>query len=81
MDKSRERLAECFRIVFPNLKNNAEIFAATRAIVPEWDSVAAIMLVNVLEEEFQIEMDFDVLGDLSSFDLILDYLKSFEQVS
>ena len=81
MDKSRDRLAECFRVVFPNLKDNAEIFAATRTTVQECDSVAAIMLVNVLEEEFRIEMDFDVLGDLSSFDLILDYLKSFEQVS
>ena len=81
MDKSRERLAQCFRVVFPNLKDNGEIFSATTATVPEWDSVAAIMLVNVLEEEFQIEMDFEVLGDLTSFDLILAYLKSVEQVS
>jgi acyl carrier protein len=81
MDKSRERLAQCFRVVFPNLKDDAEIFTATQATVPEWDSVAAIMLVNVLEEEFQIEMDFEILGDLTSFDLILDYLKSVEQVS
>ena len=81
MDKSRTRLAECFRVVFPNLKDNAEIFAATQSTVAEWDSVGAIMLVNVLEEEFQIEMDFDVLGDLTSFDLILDYLNSFEQIS
>ena len=81
MDKSRERLAQCFRVVFPNLKDDSEIFTATQATVPEWDSVAAIMLVNVLEEEFQIEMDFDILGDLTSFDLILDYLKSVEQVS
>ena len=81
MEKSRERLAECFRVVFPTLKDNAEIFAATRTTVPEWDSVAAIVLVNVLEEEFQIEMDFDILGDLTSFDLVLDYLKSVKQVS
>ena len=81
MDKSRERLAQCFRVVFPNLKDNGEIFSATTATVPEWDSVAAIMLVNVLEEEFQIEMDFEVLGDLTSFDLILAYLKSVEQIS
>ena len=81
MDKSRDRLAQCFRVVFPNLKDDADVFAATQATVPEWDSVAAIMLVNVLEEEFQIEMDFDVLGDLTSFGLILDYLKSVEPVS
>ena len=77
----RERLAQCFRVVFPNLKDDTEIFAATQATLPEWDSVAAIMLVNVLEEEFQIEMDFEVLGDLTSFDLVLDYLKSVEKVS
>jgi acyl carrier protein len=81
MDRSRERLAQCFRVVFPNLKDDAGIFAATQATVPEWDSVAAIMLVNVLEEEFQIEMDFEVLGDLTSFDRILDYVKSVESVS
>ncbi len=81
MDKSRAKLAECFQIVFPNLPDNAAIFAATRDTVPEWDSVAAITLVNVLEEEFQIEIDLEVLGDLTSFELILDYLKNFEQVS
>ena len=81
MDKLQERLTECFRIVFPKLKDNAQIFAATQATVAEWDSVAAIMLVNVIEEEFQIQMDFDVLGDLTSFELVLDYLKSLEQVS
>jgi acyl carrier protein len=68
-------------VVFPSLKDNAGIFAATQATVPEWDSVAAITLVNVLEEEFQIEMDFEVLADLTSFELILDYLKGVKQIS
>jgi acyl carrier protein len=81
MDESRERLAQCFQVVFPSLKDNAGIFAATQATVPEWDSVAAITLVNVLEEEFQIEMDFEVLADLTSFELILDYLKGVKQIS
>jgi acyl carrier protein len=81
MDESRERLAQCFQVVFPSLKDNAEIFAATQATVAEWDSVAAITLVNVLEEEFQIEMDFEVLGDLTSFELVLDYLKGVKQIS
>jgi acyl carrier protein len=81
MDESRERLAQCFQVVFPSLKDNEGIFAATQATVPEWDSVAAITLVNVLEEEFQIEMDFEVLADLTSFELILDYLKGVKQIS
>jgi acyl carrier protein len=81
MDKSKERLAQCFRVVFPNLTDDIEIFAATQATVPEWDSVAAITLANVVEEEFQILMDFEVLGDLTSFDLIMDYLKGVKQIS
>jgi acyl carrier protein len=80
MDKSKERLAQCFRVVFPH-QEDAEIFAATQATVPEWDSVATITLANVIEEEFQIEMDFEVLGDLTSFDLIMDYLKGVKHVS
>jgi acyl carrier protein len=49
--------------------------------VPDWDPIAAITLVNVLEEEFQIQMDFEALGDLTSFDLILDYVRKAEPVS
>jgi acyl carrier protein len=36
--------------------------------------VAAITLVNVIEEEFGIEMDFDQLADLDSFRRVRDYL-------
>ena len=74
MNESRERLARCFQLVFPKLKDDAAIYSATQAGVQEWDSIATITLVNVIEEEFHIEMDFDVLGDLTSFDLILDYV-------
>jgi acyl carrier protein len=81
MDESRERLAQCFRAVFPSLTDDEKICAASQATVPEWDSVAAIMLVNVIEEEFQIQMDFEMLGDLTSFDRVLDYLKRVEQAS
>ena len=38
------------------------------------DSVAAITLANVIEEEFQIEIDFDDMADLDSYSSILNYL-------
>ncbi len=74
MAESRERLARCFRLVFPKLKDDAAIYSATQATVQEWDSIATITLVNVIEEEFRIVMDFEILGDLTSFDLMLDYV-------
>ena len=74
MNDTRERLANCFRTVFPTLPADA-VYTASQSKLAEWDSVAAITLVNVIEEEFEIEMDFDVLSDLTSFDLVLNYLR------
>lgn len=74
MDDIRANLINCFESVFPAL-NPAEIEAATQMSVAEWDSVAAITLVNVIEEEFKITMDFDKLADLDSFEKVLEYIR------
>jgi acyl carrier protein len=60
-------------MVFPDLPE-AEIPAATQASVAAWDSVAAITLVNVIEDEFGIQVDFDLLADLDSFGRIHEYV-------
>jgi len=74
MDNVENRLAGCFRLVFPDLPEN-QIVSASQATVPQWDSIAAITLVNVLEEEFQTTIDFDQLADLDSFPRIKEYLE------
>jgi acyl carrier protein len=74
MDKIRANLTKCFESLFPAL-STAEIEAATQMSVAGWDSVAAITLVNLIEEEFGITMDFDKLADLDSFDKILVYIR------
>ena len=79
MDPIATRLSNCFQTVFPHLPGT-DIPAATQQTVPAWDSTAAIMLVNVIEDEFGIEVDFDRLADLDSFDRICRYLKE-RQVS
>jgi acyl carrier protein len=74
MDALKARLSKCFQIVFPDLPEQA-IPDASQVTLEEWDSVAAITLVNVIEEEFNIQMDYDVLADLTSFGLIYEYLQ------
>lgn len=69
-----QRLIGCFQTVFPDLAAG-EIPSATQASVAAWDSIAAITLVNVIEEEFQVQMDFDMLGELDSFFKILKYIE------
>ena len=73
MDPIALRLTNCFKTVFPNLPV-ADIPAASQESIVEWDSVNAIVLVNVIEEEFGVEMDFDRLAELDSFRRIHDYL-------
>jgi acyl carrier protein len=74
MDNLKERLSNCFQTVFPDL-SEADVPGASHESLTAWDSVASLTLVNVIEEEFGIEMDFDVLGDLTTFDLVYQYLQ------
>ena len=73
MDDVTPKLIECFQIVFPDLSEQ-KIPNASQHTVPDWDSVAAITLVNVIEEQFAIEMDLDDIADLDSFEKVRKYL-------
>lgn len=74
MDNLQNRLVNCFRLVFPDLPET-QLVSASQESVAQWDSIAAITLVNVIEEEFQTTIDFDQLADLDSFPRILQYLE------
>lgn len=74
MDEIQSRLTKCFQIVFPELPDT-EIQKASQSSVAEWDSVAAITLMNVIEDEFQIAMDLEMAADLDSFTRIEEYLQ------
>jgi acyl carrier protein len=75
MDEVQRRLVKCFENVFPALPAK-EIPVCTVQNNSAWDSVAAITLVNVIEDEFGFQMDFDRLAELNSFDRILSYVKT-----
>jgi len=74
MDNLEAQLVVAFRTVFPDLTPEKARVASQQS-VPSWDSVAAITLMNVIEEECGIQLDFDMAADLTSFDLILEYLR------
>jgi acyl carrier protein len=67
------RLVGCFLSVFPQL-SAADIRSASQERLEQWDSVAAITLVNVIEEEFSTQIDYDSLPDLDTFAKVLNYL-------
>jgi acyl carrier protein len=80
MDETRQRLISCFQVVFPDMPID-QVPAASTATVASWDSVAAITMMNVIEDEFGLEMDLDDLADLDSFEKVHAYLLKRQQVA
>lgn len=74
MDDIQKRLTKCFQIIFPEMPDG-NIADANQNSVPEWDSVAAITLLNVIEDEFHITMDLEMAAELDSFKHIEQYLQ------
>jgi acyl carrier protein len=73
MDNTEEKLIQVFETAFPDLPAD-RIPSAMQDSTQSWDSVAAITLMNLIEEEFAIQMDFEDLGELTSFQKILIYV-------
>ena len=74
MDNIEQRLEKLFATVFPDLSTE-RIRNASVNSVKSWDSVTAITLLTLIEEEFGIRIDFR--GDidrLTSFMSIAEYL-------
>ncbi|MEM9487906.1 MAG: hypothetical protein AAGC55_02115 [Myxococcota bacterium] len=75
-DDVAQRLTQCFARVFHDLSQD-ELTRASMASVAAWDSVATITLIDLIQDEFGVALDEDeeALGQLTSFELILDYLR------
>jgi acyl carrier protein len=73
MPETANRLVNCFAAVFPGVAKG-RIPAATQESLQEWDSVAQITLLTVIDEEFGITTDVEEAQDLTSFRALLDYV-------
>jgi len=72
MDDARSRLMRCFSTVFSALLAGSCKRNTTNTA--EWDSLASVTLIALVEEGFGTELDISALGELSSFDSILEHL-------
>lgn len=67
------RLTRCFRAVFPAVDEGA-IPSMQMGKTAAWDSMASVMLLRVIEEEFGASIDLFDLDDLRSFEDLRQYL-------
>ena len=73
MDNLESRLVNCFSSVFPDLSEQ-QIRNASVESVPEWNSLAAVTLVAVLQEEFSLQVNLADLPKLVSFGAVKNYV-------
>jgi acyl carrier protein len=73
MNSRRERLIGCFTAVFPELSGDEAPHASVDTI-PAWDSSRHFMLMQVIEEAFEIQIPEDVVGEVDSFAAFEGYL-------
>lgn len=69
----QEHLVRCFSAVFPK-RSKEEILSASRESLPEWDSLASVTLLALIQEEFQTELDLFDLEHLNSFQALQAHL-------
>jgi acyl carrier protein len=74
MEDLQSRLVKCFKVIFPML-DEKEIRYASTSSVPSWDSVATVTLINVVEEEFNTQIDMQDGQHLTSFERFADYMR------
>jgi acyl carrier protein len=73
MDSLEARLARCFSAVFPNLSPD-QIRSASPETVDGWDSLKAVTLIEVVQEQFGVTIDPLAWPDLEDFDAFANYL-------
>jgi len=73
MSEVESRLIRCFSSVFPGLTAE-ELRAASAQAVGAWDSLSGVTLVVVIQEEFGVDIDPEVLPQLDSFEAFSAFL-------
>jgi acyl carrier protein len=74
MDSTNARLRRCFATVFPDL-NEDQTLQASAAGLTQWDSLATVNLLALIEEEFGVSIDLDEL-EAPSFKSFLGLIES-----
>jgi acyl carrier protein len=59
--------------LFPELSQQ-EVRTASIGTIPQWDSLAWMTLISLLEEQFDIEISGSDIPTLVSYEQVCDYL-------
>ncbi len=80
MTALKNRVLDCFCALFPT-HSREELLMASRESIPEWDSLAGVTLLTLLEQEFHLNVDLTELDHFNSVQAVLDYAAANATVS
>jgi acyl carrier protein len=78
MHNQEQHLIRCFASIFPGLTEE-EIPNASIDSVGIWDSLSTVTLAAVIQEEFGLEIDPEILPHMDSFRAFRDYLLQYAE--
>jgi acyl carrier protein len=70
----QDRLIRCFASVFPALSAE-EILTVSSDSIGNWDSLSTVTLAAVVQEEFNVEIEPEIIPELNSFAAFWNYLQ------
>ena len=79
-NRTEERLLQCFSAVFPD-ESPETICCANRDSMSQWDSLASVTLLGLIQQEFAVDIDLFDLENLNSFQLLLGYVQSHQSAT
>jgi acyl carrier protein len=71
----RARLRDCFAAVFPS-SPPGELEHASTETLTNWDSLATVRLVAVVEEEFEVVLELEDLEQVNSFERVYQLVEA-----
>lgn len=74
MSEQESRLIRCFASVFPGLSPE-EIRTVNSESMGNWDSLSTVTLAALVQEEFNVEIEPEVVPELTSFEAFQNYLR------
>ena len=80
MNEDDDRLLRCFVAAFPSATGD-EIRNAKFDVMTGWDSLRAVTLLSILDEEFGVQIDLPELLELETFDSVKRYLSQRGMIS
>lgn len=70
-EEIRERLVRCFTVVFDQIdENQVPLLHADTCEL--WDSLANVMLMSVIQQEFSIDISLEETKSLNSFKKLME---------